>query len=100
MEDAMSEDRFLDQLRREARELQFELDPIASSRVQARIRGRLTEPTIAHFLAAWFRPVAASLTALALVAGIAIAVLEQNQNISFGSGIEYSIGGDVLSVGE
>ena len=96
----MSEDRFLDRLRRDASELQFELDPVASARVRARIRGRLTEPTIAAVLAAWFRPVAASLTALALIAGIAITVLEQNQNLSFASGIEYSIGGDVLSVGE
>lgn len=96
----MSEDRFLDQVRRDARELQFELGPAASARVAARIRGRLAEPTITHFLAAWFRPVAASLTALALIAGIAITVLDQNQSLSFGSGIEYSIGGDVLSVGE
>ncbi len=96
----MSEDRFLNQLRGDARQLRYEIDPVGATRLRAHIRGRLGEPTVTHFLAAWFRPLAASLTALALIAGIAITVLERNQNISFGDGIEYSVGGDVFSVGD
>jgi hypothetical protein len=96
----MSEDRFLDDVRRDATGLRFELDSVAAARLRARVRARLTEPTVTHFLAAWIRPVAASLTALAIMAGIAITVLDSDQNLSFGGGIEYSMGGDVFSVGE
>ncbi len=96
----MSEDRFLDQLRADARALRYEIDPAGASRLRARIRARLDEPTVAQFLAAWFRPLAASLSALALIAGIAITVLERNQNISLADNIEISIGGDVFSVGD
>ena len=96
----MSEDRFLDQVRRDAGELRFELDSVAATRLRARVRGRLTEPTVTGFIASWFRPVAASLTALAIIAGIAVAVLDETQSLSMGGGIEYSVGGDVISVGE
>ena len=96
----MSDDRFFERLREDARQLRYEIDPVASTRLAARIRSRLTEPSIAQFIAGWFRPLAASLTALALVAGIGMTLLERNQNVSIGDPLEYSVGGDVYSVGE
>lgn len=96
----MSDDRFLGRLRGDARQLQYELDPIASTRMAARIRSRLTEPTVSQFIAAWFRPLAASLSALALIAGIGIALLDQNQPLAIGDPIQYTVAGETYSVGE
>jgi hypothetical protein len=96
----MSDDRFLDRLRDDARSLRHEIDPIASTRLAARIRSRLTEPTVSQFIAAWFRPLAASLSALALVAGIGIALLERDQPVAIGDPIQYTVAGETYSVGE
>lgn len=96
----MSEDRFLDRVREDARHLRYELDPVATARVAARIRSRLGEPSVAQWIAGWFRPLAAALSALALVAGIGIALLDRNQNVSIGDPIQYTVAGDTYSVGE
>jgi len=96
----MSDDRFLGRLRGDARQLQYELDPIASTRMAARIRSRLTEPTVSQFIAAWFRPLAAFLSALALIAGIGIALLDQNQPLAISDPIQYTVAGETYSVGE
>ena len=96
----MSDDRFLDRLRDDARSLRYEIDPIASTRLAARIRSRLTEPTVSQFIAAWFRPLAASLSALALVAAIGIALLEREQPVAIGDPIQYTVAGETYSVGE
>ncbi len=96
----MSDDSFVERFREDARQLRYEIDGIASARLAARIRSRLTEPTVAQFIAGWFRPLAASLTALALIAGIGITLLERDQKVSIGDPIEYSVAGDVYSVGE
>lgn len=96
----MSEDRFLDRLRDDARSLRYEIDPVTSTRLAARIRSRLTEPTVSEFIAAWFRPLAASLSALALVAGIGIALLDRNQPVAIGDPLQYTIAGETYSVGE
>lgn len=97
----MNEDRFLDRVRSDARQLRYEIDAVAVNRLSARIRSRLARPaSVAQFLAAWFRPLAASLTALAIAAGIGATILERNQTISLGDPIEYSVGGDIYSVAE
>jgi hypothetical protein len=96
----MSDDRFLDRLRDDARSLRHEIDPITSTRLAARIRARLTEPTVSQFIAAWFRPLAASLSALALVAGIGIALLERDQPLAIGDPPQYTVAGETYSVGE
>jgi len=96
----MSDDRFLDRLRDDATSLRHEIDPITSTRLAARIRSRLTEPTVSQFIAAWFRPLAASLSALALVAGIGIALLERDQPLAIGDPIQYTVAGETYSVGE
>jgi hypothetical protein len=67
----MNDDNFLERLRGDARQLRYEPDDFAWVRLQARVRGRLTAaPTAAQFLASWFRPLAASLAALSLVAAL------------------------------
>lgn len=103
----MSDDNFLDRLKDDARRLRYEPDDIAVGRLSARIRERIAaRPTATHFLARWFRPVAASLTAVALAAMIGIAWIESAANepaidaIAASSGVEIAVGGDFYSVGE
>src|SRR5437764_3271630 len=97
----MNEDRFLERLRGDARALRYDAGDTAASRLAARIRARVSQPTIAELIAAWFRPVAASLTALALAATIGLTLVERNQAISWsGDPVEVSVGGDIFSVAE
>ncbi|HSP33717.1 MAG TPA: hypothetical protein VLU46_05315 [Thermoanaerobaculia bacterium] len=97
----MNEERFLERLRGDARQLRHEADDVMASRIAARVRGRISEATIAELIAAWFRPIAASLTALALAATIALTVVERNQAIAYnGDPVELTVGGDVFSVTE
>jgi len=97
----MNEDRFLERLRGDARQLRHEPDAVAASRIAARVRDRVVQPTIAELIAAWFRPVTASLVALALAATIGLTLVERNQVFSWsGDPVEVSIGGDVVSVVE
>jgi hypothetical protein len=96
----MSEDKFLDRVREDARQLRYEIDAVATTRVAARIRSRLSDPTVAQWIAGWFRPLAAALSALALIAGIGITLLERNQTVSIGDPIQYEVAGDTYSVGE
>ena len=95
----MSEDRFLDRVRQDARQLRYEAGDVACARLSARIRARLAEPTVSQFLAAWFRPLAASLSALALAATIGITLVARSDATAFsGDPVEVSVGGDVFSV--
>lgn len=103
----MSEDRFLERLREEARGLRYEPDDFALARVNARVRGRLSAtPTVAGLLTAWFRPIAASLTAVALAATLGVTLIESAtgesattiESISASNTIEIAAGDDVYSV--
>lgn len=97
----MNEDRFLERLRGDARSLRHEIGEVAASRLAARVRARVMQPTIAEFIAAWFRPLAASLTALALAVSLGLTFVERNQAVSFsGDSVEVAVGGDVYSVVE
>lgn len=69
----MSEDRFFERLRNDAAPLRYEPDAVAMTRVAARIRASIeAQPSVAQFLAAWFRPLGATLAAIALAATIGI----------------------------
>ena len=97
----MNEDRFLERLRGDARSLRHEIGEVAAARLAARVRSRVMQPTIAEFIAAWFRPLAASLTALALAVSIGLTIVERNQAVSLsGDSVEVAVGGDVYSVVE
>jgi len=73
----MNDDNFLERLRDDARQLRYEPDDLAWVRLQARVRERIAHPTAAQFLASWFRPLAASLAALSLVAALSTAYYVQ-----------------------
>ena len=94
----MSDDRFLDRLRSDARPLRYEVDEMRANRIAAKIRERIAEPTPMQFIAGWFRPLAASLSALAL-AGILAIMLYGSDTVSMTSNApEVSMAGDVFSV--
>jgi hypothetical protein len=97
----MTDDKFFDRLRNDARALRFEGDDFMSARIAARVRERVTRPpTVAQFLAAWVRPIAASLAALVISVTIGLVSLQRNQqaNESISSNpIEIAMAGETLS---
>ena len=80
----MDDDRFLEKLRIDARLLRYEADDVTLSRLTARVRARVAaQPaTVESFLARWFRPLAASLVALALAASLGVQWYERAQQQS------------------
>lgn len=100
----MSDDRFLQQLRRDARPLQFQPDDAMTARIAARVRERVrseTSPGVYQFLAAWLRPMAASFAALALTGGISLAVMARNETPSLDASgqVEIAMAGEQFGVG-
>lgn len=102
----MSEDRFFEKLREEARPLRYEADDFVTTRVAARVRERITtQPSVAGVLARWFRPLAASMAAAALAATIGIVWMDRATTptaaeslASSNAPVEIAIAGDVYSV--
>ena len=102
----MTDQEFFKRLRTDASRLRYEGDGFMTARVAARVRERITAaPTVSLLLANWLRPIAASLSAVALVACVSVAVLERasNENVSMESmtstsGIEIAMDGDIYSV--
>ena len=104
----MSEDRFLERLREDARTLRYEpKDDAIWTRLPAKIRARMqSQPvTASQLLASWFRPIAASLTAFALAATLGLAWFERpsatttSETLS-NAGVDIQIDGDLYRVGE
>lgn len=74
------DDNFFDRLRDDARPLRYEPNV---TRISARVRERIAaQPTVAQLLASWFRPLAATLTALALAAMIGVAWTSETEELS------------------
>ena len=94
----MSDDGFLDQLRNDARALRYEADAMAMNWIAAKVRARIAEPTPLQFIARWFRPLAASLSALALAGILAITLYGSDTVSMTGNAPEVSVAGDVFSV--
>lgn len=103
----MNDDKFLERLRNDARQLQYQPDDLVLTRLQARVRARVAAPQgVTQFLAAWFRPIATSVAALALAAAVGTTWFAQNQESTTtidamstnNSQIEIALGGDTLSV--
>lgn len=93
-------DDFLARLRADARPLRYQPDPVALSRIRARIMATLERPTVAQMLAAWFRPVLATVAAIAAVAVFALANVDSNDETAFGEeSVEIVMAGDSYSVG-
>jgi hypothetical protein len=104
----MSEDRFLDRVRNDARSLRFEpKDDAIWTRLPAKIRARIhAQPvTASQLLAAWFRPIAASLTAVALAATVGLAWFERpsasnTPETTVSTGVDIQMDGDLYRVGD
>ena len=80
----MTDDKFIERLRDDAQQLRYEpADDAAWTRLQARIRARIREqPTPEQLLARWFRPVAATLAALSVVAALSVHYIDASQQPS------------------
>ncbi len=102
----MSDDRFFERLREEARPLRYEpQDDAVWTRLSARVRARIQEqPSVSQLLARWFRPVAAMLAAVAISASASFLYVERSQDTSLdqiaSADMSISAGGDVYSVGQ
>lgn len=76
----MDDDRFFERLRDDARQLRYDAGELMLSRLTARVRARVAaQPSVESFLARWFRPLAASLAALALAAILGVQWYESAQ---------------------
>jgi len=79
----MDDDRFLERLRVEARQLRYEADDVMLTRLTAGVRARIAaQPSVESFLARWFRPLVASLVALAFAATVGVQWYEHAQQQS------------------
>ena len=103
----MSDDRFLEVLKQDAAPLRYTPgpnDPVWT-RLPARVRGAIDAPpaTLAQLLAAWIRPLGASLAALALAASLSLGWLEWRSaaetDLNEVASIEIGVAGDAYDVG-
>ncbi|HKR62482.1 MAG TPA: hypothetical protein VJZ00_02020 [Thermoanaerobaculia bacterium] len=94
------DDKFFERLRGDARSLRHKPDAFAMTRIRARIRERIEEsPTVLTLLAAWFRPLAATLTAIAIAAAIGLTAFNTSDETSLGDNpVEISMAGDTYRV--
>lgn len=94
----MSDDRFFERVRSDAAPLRYEPDAVAMARMAARIREQIAEPpTVAQLLARWFRPLAAAVVAIAIVAGVGFVTIDDPSS-TYEPPLEITIAGDVYRV--
>ncbi len=92
-------DDFFERLRTDAKSLQHRPDAAALARIRARIEERIApRSTVMEILAAWLRPVALSMGALALVTAIGIAVQPSSDDTSYDDAVEIVMAGETYSV--
>lgn len=99
----MSQDDFLERLRTEARTLRHQPDDVTLARIRARIHERIAAPrTVADVLAAWLRPVVATVGAIAIAVALGLATVRMNVDLSLltDTTVEISMGGDSYRVGD
>ena len=74
------DDKFFERLREDAKQLRYEpADDAVFTRLAARVQERVAaQPSTAQLLARWFRPMAASLAALTLIAALSVQWIEQS----------------------
>jgi hypothetical protein len=97
----MTEDKFFERLSADAQALRYVPDDVAMTRMAARIRARAAAPTsVAQLLAAWFRPLAAALSAVALAATIGIVFAPADDTDLGANPVEISMAGDNYVVAE
>jgi hypothetical protein len=103
----MNDDRFFEGLRDGARPLRYEpADDAIWTRLPANVRARIASRPLsaAQLLASWFRPIAASMTAIALAATLGLAWFGQPRDTSAdsmtSSGVDIVLDGDLYRVGD
>ena len=95
----MTDDRFFERLRADAAELRHEPDPFALARIRARIAESIApRPTVAQLLAAWFRPLAVTLSAVAVASVIALTTVDTNDDAFGEPSVEIVMAGDTYFV--
>lgn len=99
------DDKFFERLRGDAATLRHRVDDATLARVRQRIQDRITPPppvapTVADVIASWFRPLAAGLAALALVAAIGLAMNAGEASLGGAEQIEIVMGGDTYRAGD
>lgn len=76
----MTDDKFFERLRDDARPLRREGDDFLATRIAARVRERIARPqTVAQLLVAWMRPLAASVAALLLTVTLGLTWTQRHQ---------------------
>lgn len=98
--DTPDDDKFFERLRVDARTLRREPDPFTLTRIRARIRERIeSPPTVLELLAAWFRPLAATLTAVAIAAAIGASAIGSSDETTLGeTRVDITVAGDTYRV--
>jgi glycine/D-amino acid oxidase-like deaminating enzyme len=105
----MSDEQFLEHLRRDAEQLRFDGDDVMRSRIAARVRERIaSQPQngVSYVLARWLRPVGAALATFALVATLGVQWFEQSRDtpattldaLTSTQTVDISVGGDTFNV--
>lgn len=92
------DEKFFERLRGDAASLRYRADDATLARIRARIHDRIADrPSIAELLAAWFRPLAAGLAAIALAAAIGLTI-NVNESTFGEQNVEIVMGGDTYLV--
>ena len=91
------DDEFFERLRGDAAPLRYRVDEATLTRIRARIQQRIAGPTVTQLLAAWFRPLAAGMAAVAIAAAIGLTAIDTNETVD-----DYAIeiAGDTYVVGD
>ena len=92
-------DDFFERIRADARPLRQQPDEVTLARIRARIIAIIERPTVTDMLAAWFRPVLATVAAIAAAAVFTLTTLNKEEQPSY-SQAEIVMAGDSYSVGE
>ena len=91
------DDDFFARLRQDAAPLRHRPDEATLARIRARIQERIApQPTVAELIASWFRPLAAAVAIVAVIAGVGLATIELPER----GGVEIVVGGETYVVGD
>jgi anti-sigma factor RsiW len=95
-------DDFFARLRSDAAPLRHQPDEATLRRIRARIQERIAAPpTVAALIASWFRPLAAAVAVVAIVAGIGLASIDTTDVTTVSADrVEIVAGGDTYVVGD
>ncbi|HYC58845.1 MAG TPA: hypothetical protein VEK79_04690 [Thermoanaerobaculia bacterium] len=96
----MTDEEFFQRLRGDARALRHQPDEATLARIRVAISSRLTTPTVADLLAAWFRPLAATALALSLAAVIGTTIMRGDDIVFADTDVEITSAGETYRVGD